>query len=811
MPTTGRRTATRVLTAMLLLAIAHPKANAKPDDGFAGLNAKLSHPQGVTRLNIGSAGLYVDHIPDSVGRFSDLKRLDLFFKGAEMPPVLTLLPKLQTLNVYGSVTSVDLISRLAGLAELTLKTHALSLPEDLTGLTRLQKLTVSGTDLKTLPGSFTRLTALRHLDVTGTLLNPLPEPLWHLSKLEGLSLDSLQLSVIPPEIGKLGSLQYITMRDNALTDLPAEASRWARLESLSLNENRFRRLPESVTRLPRLAELDLTANELETLPETLSLPRLSKLYVGRNRLAKLPDCLTTATALTDVHVWSNHLTALTANLNRLKHLEKLLVRDNRLTHLPLINGLTTLSVLDADHNQLADLPQDLGAAKSLELLYVGFNRLKLLPDSINRLTALTELDVAGNALMQLPVRLEGLQALKYLVLSFNRLSSLSGSIGGLKRLERLYLNGNELTAVPDSLGGLRALEVLDLSDNHLTSLPASLGELQSLRILRVSDNQLVDLPLQLSKLKNLESLHIDNNPLSPAVIARLQRTLPRLHIVKGQFPWPMRRRDLLLGLLAHINATRAKADLAPLSWNALGTPGAEAHCRYLLANAGNPLIAGSGAHDEAERLPGYTKEGADDVLKAGSFAEVLAPGRPPIAGIDSLMSTILHRGPFIGDSRVTLGYASPNGRDGWLAARNVFHGDQYRSLAPSDPRPRDFSYPPDGATDVPLRMGPEIPNTTPNVDTDGICGFPFTLIVPGWLGDCEEMTATFTDAAGHVEPAWALTPKTCRAWGVWPDAKNHVMAQNPLKPGTRYTLRVQMRSAGGRTCERTIRFTTTAT
>ena len=154
---------------------------------------------------------------------------------------------------------------------------------------------------------------------------------------------------------------------------------------------------------------------------------------------------------------------------------RLVVADMELTELPPdVGRLTGLTTLDAAHNRLRAVPEELARLGALEILYLGENELSerarrrpgaaarcgtsaSMPTASPRfrtgsadLASLVELRVQGNAIAQLPE-----------------------TIGGLGALRELHTRGNRLTALPASIRGLRELRVLDLRDNALTELPRS--------------------------------------------------------------------------------------------------------------------------------------------------------------------------------------------------------------------------------------------------------------------------------------------------------------------------------------------------
>ena len=126
--------------------------------------------------------------------------------------------------------------------------------------------------------------------------------------------------------------------------------------------------------------------------------------------------------------------------------------------------------LDLSHNNLTQLPVEIGQLTQLTVLYLSNNKLTYLPVEIGLLTQLTVLYLYNNNLTQLPVE-----------------------IGLLTQLTKLYLDGNQLTQLPVEIGLLTQLTTLYLARNQLTHLPVEIGLLTRLTILYLSGNMIENL------------------------------------------------------------------------------------------------------------------------------------------------------------------------------------------------------------------------------------------------------------------------------------------------------------------------------
>ncbi|TGG83163.1 MAG: hypothetical protein ERJ69_04080, partial [Aphanocapsa feldmannii 288cV] len=143
------------------------------------------------------------------------------------------------------------------------------------------------------------------------------------------------------------------------------------------------------------------------------------------------------------------------------------------------DGLSNLSHLNLDRNELNSLPEDVfdGLSK-LNVIQLSNNELSSLPENIfDGLSKLQSIYLNYNELSSLPEDVfDGLSKLKYLFLYDNKLSSLPENVfDGLSNLERLFMYNNKLSNLPeDVFDGLSDLDTIKLNGNSLICLPRSL-------------------------------------------------------------------------------------------------------------------------------------------------------------------------------------------------------------------------------------------------------------------------------------------------------------------------------------------------
>jgi Leucine-rich repeat (LRR) protein len=179
----------------------------------------------------------------------------------------------------------------------------------------------------------------------------------------------------------------------------------------------------------------------------------------------------------NLNLWKQQLEQIPDSVWQQTEIETLVLADNHLSELSgLIGRLKMLRMLDLGHNQLAQLPDEIGDLPNLtDFLYLHDNRLSSLPSSFGNLTRLRYLNASENVFEATPECVCRMSSLLELRLSDNALQSLPPSIGNLARLRELHLRNNKLTSLPDSVGMMKELRQIDLRGNPLTQLPSTIA------------------------------------------------------------------------------------------------------------------------------------------------------------------------------------------------------------------------------------------------------------------------------------------------------------------------------------------------
>lgn len=118
-----------------------------------------------------------------------------------------------------------------------------------------------------------------------------------------------------------------------------------------------------------------------------------------------------------------------------------------------LNGSMEIRSLNISHNELGELPKDIGTLGGLYMLNAGYNGLKTLPKAVFNLRELSGLHLEGNEIRELSPLIGGLEQLRVLNLKDNQLARLPPTLARLRQLETLDLRGNPIPA--DSVRALK--------------------------------------------------------------------------------------------------------------------------------------------------------------------------------------------------------------------------------------------------------------------------------------------------------------------------------------------------------------------
>ena len=480
-------------------------------------------------------------------------------------------------------------------------------------LTNLVHLRISNNRLNHLSRSFGELHKLETFHCDENLLEELPNTMSSLQSLKHMDLTHNRLLTIEVSVGKLPKIQTLILSRNRLTTLPPEIKGLQTMKSLTVRSNDIETIPDVWDHL-NLTHLDLGRNPLKEIPlsigalvtsmQEISIDRhlhlddppdnmvargtkpflsyMQKLYLARKskdlvlgtfHLAKITVPLqqldNACGGLRLLDVSNNNIENLPRNIGMVRHLEALIVRDNRLASFPTsCKELKTLTHLDAAGNSFDLVPEMLTYTPLIKILDLSRNKLTSLYRKIDdvtnagfndaisagkrarakrnveqfegrRLRQIIEIKVmdrvaakvrSDNRSKQVGALFQ-LYNLEKLSLASNHISLLPGTVARFTMLKELNVAQNELNDLPPDMGSLTRLRRVDFSHNNLMGIPPEVGNLGRCRYLDVSYNRLRALPNTIGNMTSLTDLNFEHNELVfvPVTLQSLETCLTKLN------------------------------------------------------------------------------------------------------------------------------------------------------------------------------------------------------------------------------------------------------------------------------------------
>ncbi|MDE0178824.1 MAG: leucine-rich repeat domain-containing protein [Gammaproteobacteria bacterium] len=284
-------------------------------------------------------------------------------------------------------------------------------------------------------------------------------------------------------------LETLLLFNNAVSDLSA-LGHLGGLKGLFLDRNGFQDL-DGLAPLKGLVDLSLTGNPLQDLSPLADLSALERLWLDE-------------TGILDIAPLAE-LAALQVLIlrcaNRYDFVGRAACEDESITDISPLTGLTNLTTLDLNFNNVVDVRPLAG------------------------LTRLNYLDLWGNEISDL-TPLENLVDLFWMGLDDNEITDIR-PLAGLSIIEALHLNGNAVADI-SPLANLEALDTLGLNGNGISDI-AVLKNLERLRLLWLGENSISELS-PLAGLDQLALLDLGNNGIANiSVLADLIR-LVEVHL-----------------------------------------------------------------------------------------------------------------------------------------------------------------------------------------------------------------------------------------------------------------------------------------
>ncbi|TYG96451.1 hypothetical protein ES288_A11G351700v1 [Gossypium darwinii] len=203
------------------------------------------------------SGCYkVENLPESLQQLEFLEELDLSETAiTKLPSFIFQLKNLKVLSFNGCKVPSKLQRNLSSLFKVIQRGRMSSMALMLPSLSRLRELNLRYSNLREgdIPNDLSCLSSLKKLDLSGNSFSNIPVSLMRLSKLQYLGLSNCNV------------------RNLCEADIPSDISGLSSLILLDLSGNNFIGIPSALTRLSKLKTLRLSnCKELKSVPELLT-------------------------------------------------------------------------------------------------------------------------------------------------------------------------------------------------------------------------------------------------------------------------------------------------------------------------------------------------------------------------------------------------------------------------------------------------------------------------------------------------------------------------------------------------------------
>jgi Leucine-rich repeat (LRR) protein len=345
------------------------------------------------------------------------------------------------------------------------------------------------------------------------------EKFWEINPCVKVDLSFNSLATLPDGICKLKDIQTLQLRKNKLEMLPTQI--WTSctlIHSVDVSSNSLGEIEDSISELQSLSDADFSKNRLVKVTNGIGrCQQLQRLFLQGNLLRQVPDSLSELSNLVELNLSNNCLESL-PNLFRMKMLNALYIRGNRLKCIPDLTQLSALQVLDAGENLLTNAPSLPCPPSAIKAINLSHNKIAGLDLTfVGRANdTLSELHINDNLIGELPEEFALLQRLKVLNIANNELADLPPSIGYMLSLEKMHLDGNRIKSIRRSL----LSQTTEDLKKYLRSRGADIAEKNGIKraakssindVISVFDSRLRDitgglLDLQNASVSSLESL-----------------------------------------------------------------------------------------------------------------------------------------------------------------------------------------------------------------------------------------------------------------------------------------------------------------
>ena len=369
------------------------------------LPESISELENLEHLNLKN-NYNLKKLPDLIGNLENLNLLHYSSNSIEiLPQSINHLKNLTSIEIgsYSKDTFPDFIlnqKKLLNLAFYITFFDTFNIPNTLEIVTQfqyLERLRLSGLDIKTIPDNFKDLKNIKYLDLDSNYNMKINNSLFDLPSLEYLNLRNCNLKKLSKNIENLTNLKSLNLECNELIELPSNIGNLQLLEKLDIYNNKIKYLPENIGSLKNLVDLIITDNKLKCLPDSISsLSNLSYLDCSYNKLTTLPDSIGLMSNLKKLDCSYNELTTLPDSISSLSNLSHLNCRSNKLTTLPdSISKLCLIEKIYIDDNPITTLPNSMNEINSLKEFWIPVYDNALSSQVLNVLSQMSNVSIIG--------------------------------------------------------------------------------------------------------------------------------------------------------------------------------------------------------------------------------------------------------------------------------------------------------------------------------------------------------------------------------------------------------------------------------
>ncbi|TYI03685.1 hypothetical protein ES332_A11G357800v1 [Gossypium tomentosum] len=230
------------------------------------------------------SGCYkVENLPESLQQLEFLEELDLSETAiTKLPSFIFQLKNLKVLSFNGCKVPSKLQRNLSSLFKVIQRGRMSSMALMLPSLSRLRELNLRYSNLREgdIPNDLSCLSSLKKLDLSGNSFSNIPVSLMRLSKLQYLGLSNCNVrnlceADIPSDISGLSSLILLDLRGNNFIGIPSALTRLSKLKTLRLsNCKELKSVPELLTSIEDVRLDGCALLEVVELASPLDVPNL---------------------------------------------------------------------------------------------------------------------------------------------------------------------------------------------------------------------------------------------------------------------------------------------------------------------------------------------------------------------------------------------------------------------------------------------------------------------------------------------------------------------------------------------------------